>query len=148
MHRVLVLSAAVDGRVAREVVKRERDAQAARTDAGLRDELGALDAALCGRRTLGREARDQPGVRGNGLSQVGAHGRVLPGIEAQCARDLEVDGLLQVTKVLELGHLIVIDIVIVLQQSRVSLKHSMLRRKLVDDGFEVLLNKRNYFCFD
>ena len=79
----------MDGRVAREVLKRERDAQSARTDAGLRDELCALGGALCGRHVLGREARDQPGVRGNGLPQVSAHGRVLPGIEAQCARDLE-----------------------------------------------------------
>jgi hypothetical protein len=59
-----------------------------------------------------------------------------------------LDGLLQVTKVLEPGHLIVIDIVIVPQQSRMSLEHSVLGGELVDDGFKVLLNKRCYFCFD
>ena len=84
---------------------------------------------------LGREVRDQPGVRGNGLAQVGARGRMLPGIEGQCARDLKavcgsprsarrieeraqkrhaLDRLLQVTKILELAHLIVIDVVIIL----------------------------------
>lgn len=71
----------MDGRVAREVVKREGDAQSARADAGLCDELRTLGGALYGRRVLGREARDQPGVRGNRLPQVRAHGRVLPGIE-------------------------------------------------------------------
>jgi hypothetical protein len=79
----------MNGRVAREVLKRERDAQSARTNAGLRDKLCALGGALCWRRVLGSEARNQPGVRGDGLAQVGAHGRVLPRIEAQCARDLE-----------------------------------------------------------
>ena len=59
-----------------------------------------------------------------------------------------LDGLLQVTKVLEPGHLIVIDIVIVPQQGRMSLEHSTLCRELVDDRFEVLLNKRCYFRFD
>ena len=89
VHRVLVLPTSVDGRVAREVVKREWDAQSARTDARLRDELCALGSALFGCLALEREARDQSRVRRNGLTQISAHCRVLPGIEGQCARDLK-----------------------------------------------------------
>ncbi len=89
MHRILVLPATVDGWVAREVVKRERDAQSARTDAGLRDELGALGGALGGRRALEHKLWDQPRVRGNGLPQVSTHSWVLPRVEAECARNLK-----------------------------------------------------------
>jgi hypothetical protein len=59
-----------------------------------------------------------------------------------------LDRLLKVAEVLEPGHLIVVDIVIMLEQCSVTYEHLMLCFKLVNHGLELLLYQRGYFRFD
>lgn len=59
-----------------------------------------------------------------------------------------LDGLLQVSDVLEPGHLIVIDIMVVFEQSKIRQKCLLLGRQLCDDWLELLLNQRCYFCLE
>ena len=49
-----------------------------------------------------------------------------------------LDGLLKVANVLEFGHLVVIDVVIMFKQGKVSLERLMLYGKLSDDGLELI----------
>lgn len=115
VHWIFFLfTGAVHGGVVREILERERHADSARAHAGLFDERGALCGALCGSCFVDwREFGDQFGVGGDGLAQVGPHGRMLPRIKAEHTRDLEVDGLFEIADAFKPGHLVVIDVVIV-----------------------------------
>jgi len=59
-----------------------------------------------------------------------------------------LDRLLQVADGLEPDHLIVIDVMVVFEQSKVGQKCLLLGRQLCDDRLELLLNQRGDFCLE
>jgi hypothetical protein len=76
--------------VVREILECERHADLTRAYACLFDERGALCGTLRASHLVDwRELRNQIGVGGDGLAQVGSHGLMMPRIEAEHARDLK-----------------------------------------------------------
>ena len=135
-HVFFLLSTPVQGGVVREILECERHVKPTRAQACLFDELGALGGALrliCS--VDWTEFGCQCWVGGDGLAQVGPHGRMLSRIEAEHTRDLiavmaarlvlwsiegrqqkcALDGLFEIADALESGRLIVIDVVIVFE---------------------------------
>ncbi len=89
VHWILFLSTFVHGGVVGEILECERHTDLTCAHACFFDERGALGGALRGTCLFDwRKSRYQLGVGGDGLAQVGAHGRMLPGIEAEYASDL------------------------------------------------------------